>query len=259
MRNDQNEEDRPESSGTDCRRIEGDLPAFALGCLDSADSDRIARHLPICRGCRALLRSYEQTAGQLAFGVPQVAPPDSLKARLMDRIGEQPTDPPAIRADWRRSFLSLFRGFSPALAAAVLVLFVSLSTVSLLQWRQSRTISRQLSEPMKIFKMRGTERAPHADGTFVIGQNHTHGVIVASDLPAIQPGHQFQLWLIRNGQKESGGTFSTSPQGYGVMVVSAPRPLSEYQTAKVTIEPLGGSPYPTGPELMTARLNLNVQ
>ena len=134
---------------------------------------------------------------------------------------------------------------------ASLFLVISLFAVNFLQWRHSRATISQLSAPMTIFKIRGTEIAPHADGTFVIGQNSLHGVLVVSDLPSIPSNQQFQLWLIRNGDETSGGTFSTTPLGYGVMQVSSLRPLPEYQSASVTIEPIGGSPSPTGSELMS--------
>ena len=227
------------------------LPGFALGCLEGDEADRVAAHLAACKSCRRLLRDYEQTVDLLALGVPQVEPPDSLKDRLMHRIDKRPSIRLTPRPSRTRPLSSIFHWFSPALAMASLIIIISLSSLNVIQWRQSREINNQLSAPLKIFKMRGTKIAPHADGTFVIGQNSLHGVLVASDLPAISSTQQFQLWLIRNGEKDSGGTFTTTPLGYGVMKVSAPRPLPYYQSASVTIEPSGGSPTPTGPEMMS--------
>lgn len=228
------------------------LPGFALGCLEGDEADRVAAHLAACKSCRRLLRDYEQTVELLAIGVPPVEPPDSLKDRLMHRIEKRPSIRPTSRPRRTRPFSSFFQWFSsPALAMASLVVIISLFSVNVMQWRQSREINNQLSAPLQIFKMRGTKLAPHADGTFVIGQNSLHGVLVSSDLPAISSTQQFQLWLIRNEKKDSGGTFTTTPLGYGVMKVSAPRPLPYYQSASVTIEPSGGSQTPTGPEMMS--------
>ena len=94
---------------------------------------------------------------------------------------------------------------------ASLVVVISLATVNIVQWNQNKSITNQLSGPLKIIKMKGTQLAPHADGTFVIGQDNFNGVLVASDLPKIPENKQFQLWLIKNGEKSNGGAFSTTP------------------------------------------------
>lgn len=133
---------------------------------------------------------------------------------------------------------------------ASLVVVISLATVNIVQWNQNKSITNQLSAPLKIIKMKGTTLAPHADGTMVIGQDSLHGVLVASDLPKIPGNKQFQLWLIKNGEKTNGGVFSTTPLGYAVMKVSSTEPLPEHQNFIVTTEPFGGSSLPSGPEMM---------
>lgn len=237
----------------DHRRIEASIPGFALGCLDPDESDQVQAHLSTCASCQALLRSYEQTVGHLAHGIPPIAPRSSLKADLMHRITAHSTARPAYHPQPARFLASLFRWFSPALAIASLVIIISLTAANIVQWQQTRSATQQLSAPLKIFKMRGTPLAPHADGTFVIGQNQLQGVLVASDLPAIAPNQQFQLWLIKNGEPANGGTFLTTSLGYGVMQITSAHPLPEYQSATVTIEPAGGSSTPSGPELMVGR------
>jgi len=243
--------DRFESDMTEHSQIEKYLPEFALGNLEREDADLIAEHLSACESCQALMRSYEQTVGLLAFGAPQVIPPESLKSELMRRIrinsSARISKKPETKA---RSMKSLFQWFSPALATASLIVVISLATVNIIQWNQKKIIHNQLSAPLKIFKMKGTQLAPHADGTFVIGQDNLHGVLVVSDLPEIPKNKQFQLWLTKNGEKSSGGAFSTTPLGYGVMKISSPNPLPEYQSVTLTIEPFGGSLIPSGSELM---------
>lgn len=233
------------------KQIEEYLPDYAFGNLGHLDSNLISEHISTCESCQVLLRSYEETVGLLAFGVSKVDPPESLKPALMKRIDNISSPRVAKTPETTiRSWGYLFQWFSPTLAMACLVVIISLATANVMQWNQRNTLHSQLSAPLKIFKMRGTHQAPHADGTFVIGQDTFHGVLVASDLPKIPNNKQFQLWLIRNGEKINGGTFSTTALGYGVMEVLSPRPLPEFQTAAVTMEPFGGSPFPSGPELM---------
>ncbi len=236
---------------TEHSQIEELLPGYALGNLERKDADLISAHLHTCESCQTLLGSYEKTVGLLAFGAPRVSPPESLKSELMERIkinlSTRTAKTPKAKA---HSMKSLFQWFSPALAMASLVVVISLATVNIVQWNQNKSITNQLSGPLKIIKMKGTQLAPHADGTFVIGQDNFNGVLVASDLPKIPENKQFQLWLIKNGEKSNGGAFSTTPLGYAVMKVSSPDPLPDYQTFIVTTEPFGGSSLPSGPEMM---------
>jgi anti-sigma-K factor RskA len=61
-------------------------------------------------------------------------------------------------------------------------------------------------------------------------------------------------WLIENGQRTSGGVFSVSQEGYGSLRVSSPQPLSNYSAFGITVEPVGGSPGPTGNKVLGSPL-----
>jgi anti-sigma-K factor RskA len=61
---------------------------------------------------------------------------------------------------------------------------------------------------------------------------------------------QYQLWLVLDDERTSGGVFSVDYYGYGAMVIHAPRPLNEYTSFGVTVEPAGGSPAPTGEKVL---------
>ena len=74
--------------------------------------------------------------------------------------------------------------------------------------------------------------------------------MVVEGLPVLDEDHEYQLWLIRNGQRASGGVFSVDADGYGAMVVSSPEALSNYSAFGITVEPEGGSPGPTGDRVL---------
>jgi anti-sigma-K factor RskA len=104
----------------------------------------------------------------------------------------------------------------------------------------------------------GTDAAPGASGVLVISQDGSSGTLVADGLPVLEAGKQYQLWLIHDGQRDSGGVFSVSPaqaagvtpDSYAVMAVQSARPLTDYTGFGVTIEPAGGSPGPTGQKVL---------
>lgn len=199
----------------------------------------------------------DEVVGLLGSVAPRVTPRDTLKLELMRRIeSDKPVRAPAGQARPERpKWSAFFELFSPAMAMACLVLAISLSAVNVVQWQQSKSIRHQLSSPVIIHKMKGSPLAPDADGTFVISQDRLHGVLVASDLPKIPEEMEFHLWLLKDGEKTSVGTFRTTSRGYGVVEVTASRSLPEYQSIMVTMEPAGAGPVPRGPEMMIGSLH----
>jgi anti-sigma-K factor RskA len=73
-------------------------------------------------------------------------------------------------------------------------------------------------------------------------------------LPLLEEGKVYQLWLIWDGQRESGGLFEVNEEGEGTLLIQAQRALGEYQAVGVTVEPTGGSPGPTSPRVIGGKL-----
>jgi anti-sigma-K factor RskA len=107
---------------------------------------------------------------------------------------------------------------------------------------------------MRIVSLTGTDAAPGATGTIVISQDGEHGTLVVDGLPPLDEAFQYQLWLIKDGQRTDGGVFSVDSEGYGALWVSSPAPLSSFPAVGITIEPAGGSPGPTGDKVLGGSL-----
>src|SRR5581483_8331611 len=58
--------------------------AYALDALDDDDRARFEAHLPQCERCRSELAGLAETAGALALAAPPAAPPEALRARILD-------------------------------------------------------------------------------------------------------------------------------------------------------------------------------
>jgi len=91
-----------------------------------------------------------------------------------------------------------------------------------------------------------TNNAPQALGTLVVGQSGDYGSLVVDHLQTLDNAHQYQVWLNRDGERISAGTFSVNHEGYASLELKAPIPLILYDTIGITVEPTGGSPGPTG-------------
>lgn len=100
--------------------------------------------------------------------------------------------------------------------------------------------------------LRGGEAAPGASGTLTITAEGGEGVLVVNDLARQPLGKAYQLWLIHDGERDSGGLFTVDAQGRAVMHVEGPARLDSYQEFGVTLEPEGGSPGPTSPPSLSS-------
>ncbi len=229
------------------------IPAYALDCLDGEEMAQVAEHLQLCQECRAELRAYQSVVDQLPLAIPQVEPSQQVKAALLRRV-EQVPSPEEKPSAWVR-FKNGFKVATPAWGLASLALVAVLLFSNLALWRQvSQLQANPGATALRVVNLAGTDFAPDASGIIVISQDGEHGTLVVDDLPDLGPGNQYQLWLIQDGQRTSGGVFSVKQGGYAAKVIYAPQPLVDFGSFGVTIEPAGGSPSPTGEKVLGGNL-----
>lgn len=219
------------------------LGAHALGCLDAEEAHQVETHIATCAGCREELAAYECVAGGLAYTAPRADPPAGLKQRVLARVR-----PAAPRRPWWEALGSFFRRTAPIWGLATAVLLLALITTSVLLVQATR--SQLPPNGMRVIALTDTDSAPGAAGILVVGPDGVEGSLVVDRLPPLDEEYQYQLWLIRDGQRTSGGVFAVDSHGYGLLYVDSPQPLSDYTSFGVTIEPAGGSPEPTGPQVL---------
>ena len=231
------------------------LPAYALGCLDQEEAVMVSEHIATCTKCNGQFLEYRSTVDTMAYGAPAVFPPDSLEQKLMQRIQTTAEKPSVSQpATKHRKLKSLWQSLSPAWAFASLALIVSLSVINLLQWHHTQKLHKEIAVELLVLKMKGTQRAPKGDGTFVISQDRKKGVLVASDLPIPDESQQYQLWMKKNGRQVSGGVFPVTSTGYAVVEIQSKESLSNFRSFEITLEPAGGSSTPTGHLYMSSHL-----
>ena len=131
---------------------------------------------------------------------------------------------------------------------------VGLAGLNLVQWQSGRrSAPLQTAGDLQFIKMKGTDRAPEGDGTFVISQDGLQGVLVASDLPVLDDRHQYQLWMVKGGQRINGGLFSVEPNGYATVKIRSTQVLTNFHAFEITVEPAGGSRKPGAYLVMVSR------
>lgn len=226
------------------------IPAYALGALDAAEANQVAQHVRGCPACEAELAAFEETAALLALASPQADPPPDLKQRLMSGLdaaaasGEAP----------RRSLTGWLPTLLPLWLPVSLVLLVVLAGTNLLLLQRVRGLEARPQSQFVTVALSGTESAPAASAVLVIDPDGESAVLFTDALPVLGLDQQYQLWLIADGQRDSGGVFSVEPGGRGTLSVQTPRSLFEYDALGITVEPAGGSPGPTGERVLGGEL-----
>jgi anti-sigma-K factor RskA len=229
------------------------IPAYALNCLDEDEAAQVSDHLKRCPECQVELRAYQAIVDQLPLALPQAEPSSQVRQMLLKRVEQDLTHEKQPSA-WGR-LVSVFKSASPAWGLASLAILVVLLVSNLTLWRQVNQLrSNPAATALRVVNLDGTQSTPGASGMIVMSKNGEYGTLVVDHLPALSPEQQYQLWLIRDGKRTSGGVFSVSSEGYASLVVTSPRPLDDYSAFGVTIEPAGGSPGPTGEKVLGGNL-----
>lgn len=228
------------------------LPAYALGSLEADELRRVEEHLVSCLVCRKESQAFQTVAEELSLAAPASLPSPDLRDRLMQRVQasrpmERASSPVPARPFWER-LLPVW-----GLTSLFLILGLALSTLSL--WQRINHLEFATAPGgMRAVPLSATNNAPQATGFVLISADGDDGALVVDGLPSLGESQQYQLWLIRDGQRTSGAIFSTDEKSYGGTRIRAPRRLTDYAAVDVTIEPTGGSSQPTGKPVLAGPL-----
>lgn len=226
------------------------LPEYALESLEESEARQVAEHLAECFACRQELAAYQRVADGLLLAVPADAPSAKLKSRLMARIHRPAEKRVPQSSGWR-----IPQGWIPAGAFAGLLVIMILAVSNLLMWQrlnQMEVITGPLG--MRAIALENTPDAAGASAFVVMGADGQNGVLVVDHLQPLEESQEYQIWLVKDGQLTSGGTFAVDEDGYRGMRLTAPESLLTYSDVYVTVEPAGGSAHPTGAQVLKGSL-----
>lgn len=253
--------------------------ALALNSLEAPDREIVEAHARRCRACGRELDELRQVASQLALALPQHDPPAALGSSILaiarsdlERSGaavavappRRPMSSLSRRPAWLLSITAL------SLAAVAMVWGFRLQAqLDQLQRQQAETsaaltlarsrywsIARVLSSPQaRVQELQPAALAPAAQSKIWVDPVSGEGMMMARDLPAAPEGQVYQVWLrTGNGQENPAGFLQSNAEGLFYVVLQAPGKISDYQSLRVTREPSGGSPEPSGPGVLTGKI-----
>ena len=263
-----------------CEEAKELIPSHSIGALDQEEAERLEEHIAQCPECNSLYLEFVEVAGHIPFAVQDITPPPELKERFyarIDQLEETPIEtvvslstahapsstdyatPGPSRIPWWLAAVGI---------AAVMILAVWIGTlhtrlaqledryniVSSSLEQQSEMLEGMTGTATLVKGLEGTTMAPEAKGMMFLSPSNKDALLVTFGLPPLKPDTTYQLWLISDGTRVSGGTFTVNDRGYGMAAVEAPMPLHNFQSVGVTTEPKGGSAWPSGERVMAANL-----
>ena len=201
-------------------------PAYALDALDGNERAEYERHLATCARCRGELASLQETASALAYAVESPAPPEALRARIVEQARLERGNVVPFRP---RSRLTYSLGAVAAAAAAVaLAIGIWANGVA-----GERDELRALGDPNAL-----VVELPDRNGRLVVAPDGEATLVVESD-PA-PSGKAYEAWVIQDGQPQPAGLFEGGRQ-----IVRLTRPVPAGASVAVTLEDDEGANAPT--------------
>ncbi|CAN5603722.1 anti-sigma factor [soil metagenome] len=234
--------------------LQADLAAYALGSLDPDDHAILEAHLRGCRECRELLEEYEEVVDLLSLAAPAEPPPEGALDRLLERarLASEPVEFVQPAGQDRRATY-LWGGFA-ALAALLLVM---LAWNIWLQFGADDGYTLDSGNIALVVPLEGSENAEQATAHLIMDYSWEDGALIASGLPVLGPDRDYQLWFVRSdGTRVSGAVFHPDDSGQITVRIYVPDDLRSVERIGVTEEPAGGSPGPTGRNVLLGEFSL---
>lgn len=233
--------DRPPTTLVSHHQTHEALAAYALGVLDDDECREVEAHLAACAACRAELARHEQVVGDLGALSTPVAPSPGLRDRLLaDARASAPA--PAGPRLLRRQVPLAWLAIAASIAVLSIVALGFLLVVTLDERDTARLSEREIAEYLKdggtLSPLVPAPGAPEdvapGHGSLAVAPNQDRAMLVVYDLPASGGGYRYAAFAERDGDRVELGDLTVNEQGVGWLLLSAPEPMSAYDTVGIT-------------------------
>ena len=232
----------------DRRECGGDVAAYALGALDSTETEAFRAHLQTCSVCQEELTAFQQVVNELPLATATHKAPAATRRKVMREVRADARSRSARDASGRRArrtggsrWLNPRIGVPASLAVVVLVgvLFATGVINSPSPSNSSRVFTGQVV----------------GAGSAQLHVSPGRNSLVVRHFAQPPAGKIYEVWLVhgKNPPSPTMALFSVTSAGNGV--VDVPGNLKGVSSVLVTPEPMGGSPHPTHPPVISVPLD----
>ncbi|WHY60014.1 anti-sigma factor [Cytobacillus firmus] len=235
------------------------LSLYIINELTNQDKKQFEDHLLKCAKCQQELKSIQETWQMLSYDVEETEVPESLKSQVMDFVFEENKflkHEEKIEAEpisFKERILSVAkRHFSPISTAVTAILIICLIGFywNSLQLKDTiKSLENKAADPAQIvttYSLTGQSLAASATGSAYLLQEGTETslVIALNNMPITKGDEVYQVWLLKNGNRQSAGTLIPDQNGSGLITYRLP-PEYSFEDIGITLEP---NPFNTQPQ-----------
>jgi len=234
-----------------CDQAEEAFAAAALGALDPDEQASFEAHLCHCDRCRERFSAYERVSSELAESAGEIAPPDSLRARLLDDIAREPRSAvvDATNEKRRRGIVVPLWAVGVAAAAAVLLLVALGILVGQLRdardqrdaaMADTRLVASYVAAGGTVTKLVSVENSTYPGsnyqgrGALLTAPEKEPLVIVAGCTPTADD-LWYHVWVANGGQRTDLGEMVVGSDWSGRFAIDSDLPISDFDQIGVTI------------------------
>jgi anti-sigma-K factor RskA len=253
-----------------------DLAAFyVLGSLPRVERDAFETHLATCAECLTEVRSLRNVTDAMAYAAPQHEPPPALRERVLASVGAargtielQPAVFTKRRAEPRLQWLTTAAALAATLVLGIYTLQLR-QRVSVLSGQLRDAITRADASDRAAAEVQRTAgeaqsevavlSAPDLARVDLVGQpsaprssgrvywSRSRGLVfTATDLPPLNAGRVYQLWIVTDQAPISAGLVTPDLNGRATAMFRTSPDVPQPVAMALTEEPQGGVPAPTG-------------
>ncbi len=258
---------------------EEDLELLALGVIAGEECESFRTHISACAECSRNFAAAQGRVALFALAAPPQSPSSAARDDLLERIraekvaaasisaGEMHSENRAVAVPRRtRWWNSVWVPAAAVLAIAMILLWVNNRRLdNQLQGMQNAEQKFEAQEEhekalVAFFSAQDTEAVTLAPKPLVpksawarVKFNSRLGMVCyTGDLPAPPPHMEYQMWIVPMvGNPISAGAFMPASFSNGKMCMAQMPQGVDCKSFAVTIEPMGGMPRPTGPQVLS--------
>jgi len=234
------------AAAMNCEEAHDLLALEAVGGLEPSDRAEMERHLTTCADCRQAAAQYANVASLLPAALEQVQPPARLRRNLMAQVYAEATTT-TTQPWWQRLLNAIPANRAITALGAVAVVAAVVFGIWGMPGR------RQVPAPISYAVSGGTSQES-VTGTLNVDTTSKQSVLTVQGLATLPTTEVYEVWLIPAHGAPKGVAFLTPSPSGGSWTAVVNVSLAGYDSIAATNEPTGGSPAPTGAQVLIGQL-----
>ncbi len=241
---------------------EEDVGAYLLRALSDVEQRRFEAHLENCVVCQDEVSRLRPAVNALPRSVHPIAPPLSLKAKLMAEVERDVRERqeaagvsrrPGAFAGVRRRLGGAFGSLRPTMAwvSASVVLLVGAASGAAGLYALTEATNEET--PRSVVAQVDKTRVPFGSGSLVVPDGDQEGAVLqVHGMPELEGDSVYQLWVRRDGEVIPQSLFHVGENGAGAAAVI--EKLQDVDVVMVTRESAGGAKAPSEKPVLSVKL-----